>query len=72
MTDPVTSGTDEREEAFNLSLRKFLKQVGITSQREIERVVRDGGVSGDEIAVSVHLKGEGGLDHTVEGRIRLP
>ena len=72
MDDPVTSGTDEREGAFNLSLRKFLKQVGITSQREIERVVREGGVSGDEMTVSVHLKGEGGLDHTVEGRIRLP
>jgi len=25
------------EERFNLSLRKFLKQVGVTSQREIER-----------------------------------
>lgn len=72
MDDPVTSGTDEREEAFNLSLRKFLKQVGITSQREIERVVRDGSVGGEEMTVSVRLTGEGGLDHTVEGRIRLP
>ena len=72
MSDPVTSGTNEREEAFNLSLRKFLKQVGITSQREIERVVREGGASGDEMTVSVRLTGEGGLDHTVEGRIRLP
>lgn len=72
MDDPVTSGTDEREEAFNLSLRKFLKQVGITSQREIERVVREGTVTGEEMTVSVRLTGEGGLDHTVEGRIRLP
>ena len=72
MSDPVTSGTNGREEAFNLSLRKFLKQVGITSQREIERVVREGGASGDEMTVSVRLMGEGGLDHTVEGRIRLP
>ena len=72
MDDPVTAGTSEREERFNLSLRKFLKQVGITSQREIERVVREGAVTGDELTVSVHLKGEGGLDHTVEGRIRLP
>jgi hypothetical protein len=32
---------------FNMSMRKFLKQVGITSQREIERVVREqSGVEG--------------------------
>ncbi len=29
------------EDAFNASLRKFLKKVGITSQREIEKAVRD-------------------------------
>ena len=27
------------EDALNTSLRKFLKKVGITSQREIERAV---------------------------------
>ena len=29
------------EDAFNASLRRFLKKVGITSQREIEKAVRD-------------------------------
>ena len=29
------------EDVFNASLRKFLKQVGVTSQREIEKAVRD-------------------------------
>ena len=29
------------EEALNMSIRKFLKKVGITSQREIEQAVRD-------------------------------
>ena len=29
------------EDVFNASLRKFLKKVGITSQREIEKAVRD-------------------------------
>ena len=29
------------EDALNNSLRKFLKKVGITSQREIERAVRE-------------------------------
>ena len=34
------------EDIFNASLRKFLKKVGITSQREIEKAVRDGIASG--------------------------
>jgi len=34
------------EDVFNVSLRKFLKKVGITSQREIEKAVRDALASG--------------------------
>jgi Family of unknown function (DUF6494) len=34
------------EDVFNESLRRFLKKVGITSQREIERSVRDALASG--------------------------
>ncbi len=30
------------EEAFNISIRKFLKHFGVTAQREIEQVVRKG------------------------------
>jgi Family of unknown function (DUF6494) len=40
------------EEAFNLSTRRFLKQLGVTSQREIEQGVRDqidaGALQGNE------------------------
>jgi hypothetical protein len=40
------------DEVFNLSIRKFLKIVGIGSQREIERAVRqgieDGAIKGTE------------------------
>jgi Family of unknown function (DUF6494) len=40
------------EEAFNMSIRKFLKKVGVTSQREIEVAVREqlqaGALQGDE------------------------
>ena len=39
------------EDVFNTSLRGFLKKVGITSQREIEKAVRDALASG-------HLKGD--------------
>ena len=34
------------EDAFNMSIRKFLKKVGVTSQREIEQAVRDAVDSG--------------------------
>lgn len=34
------------EEALNASLRKFLKKVGVTSQREIEMAVRDAVANG--------------------------
>jgi hypothetical protein len=34
------------EDTFNTSLRGFLKKVGITSQREIEKAVRDAVASG--------------------------
>ena len=41
------------DEVFNMSVRKFLKQVGVTSQREIETAVREqlasGALSGDEV-----------------------
>ena len=40
------------DEVFNLSIRKFLKVVGIGSQREIERAVaqaiEEGGIKGTE------------------------
>ena len=34
------------EDVLNMSLRKFLKKVGITAQREIEQAVRDAAASG--------------------------
>ena len=34
------------EDIFNTSLRRFLKKVGITSQREIEKAVRDAVAAG--------------------------
>jgi len=34
------------EDALNVSVRKFLKKVGITSQREIEKAVREALASG--------------------------
>jgi hypothetical protein len=38
--------TNIDEDRLNVSIRKFLKAVGITSQREIEKAVRDAAESG--------------------------
>jgi hypothetical protein len=45
----VAAATPEKtmnEDVLNTSVRKFLKQVGVTSQREIEQAVRDAVQSG--------------------------
>ena len=48
--DALRSGCPEEatidEDRFNIDVRKFLKEVGVTSQREIERIVREGQVKG--------------------------
>jgi len=65
------------EEVFNIQLRKFLKKVGIQSQREIEQAVRDGIASGalqgnETLKASVRLQlSETGLDVTIEDDIKL-
>ncbi|HEX3209737.1 MAG TPA: DUF6494 family protein [Geminicoccaceae bacterium] len=65
------------EDVFNMSLRKFLKKVGVTSQREIEKAVRDaldqGRLKGDEtLQAEVTLK-VGGVQLTekIDGKIEL-
>jgi hypothetical protein len=65
------------EDAFNMSIRKFLKKVGVTSQREIETAVREavasGKLSGDEkLTARVQLSiGDIGLDVAIDGDINL-
>ena len=60
-------------EEFNMSMRKFLKQVGVTSQQEIERIVREADLEGKtSLDVKVVLTAEGtDLNHVVEGRIAI-
>jgi len=60
------------ESSFNMAVRKFLKEVGVTSQREIERVVRDGKVEGLELRLRMTLTAENApLKHVVEQTIDL-
>ena len=65
------------EETFNLQVRRFLKKVGVTSQREIEKAVRDamasGALSGSEqVRASVTLKlPDLGVEIDIDDRIAL-
>jgi len=65
------------EDVLNTSLRKFLKTVGVTSQREIEKAVRDalasGRIKGSETlpAKVVLTIGRVNLSHTIEGSLEL-
>ena len=60
-------------EDFNMTMRKFLKQVGVTSQQAIEEAMRDAGLeatAGKEFTAKVVLTVDGlDLTHTVEGKI---
>ena len=65
------------EDVFNMELRKFLKHVGVTSQREIEQAVRDalaaGRLKGDEKLRARMVLTVGGLDleHEITSDIAL-
>jgi hypothetical protein len=65
------------EERFNMDIRRFLKKVGITSQREIERAVREalaGGTlkGGESLPVRVTLEMDRlGLSVPIDGEIAL-
>ena len=65
------------EDAYTMSIRKFLKKVGVTSQREIEQAIRGavetGDLSGTEtLKAKVVLTIDGvGLDVAIDGDIAL-
>jgi hypothetical protein len=65
------------DEAFNLSIRKFLKVVGVSSQREIEQAVAkaiaEGALAGTEVFPARMTLEVGRLSLRVDfdGEIRL-
>ena len=76
--DAATGGVSTYQEnemdddKFNMSLRKFLKHVGVTSQREIERVVREGNLGQGKLEVKMVLTAAGtDLNHVIEQDIDL-
>ena len=56
---------------FNMSMRKFLKQVGVTSQQAIEKAMREAGdTSSKSFQAKVVLTVDGlDLEHVVTGDI---
>ena len=57
---------------FNMSMRKFLKQVGVTSQKQLEAVADNmpGGIT--EMKVKMVLTVDGtNFEHVIEGHIDL-
>ena len=65
------------EDNFNTSLRKFLKTVGVSSQREIEKAIRDaiekGRLKGNEkLPAKMTLTIAGAdLSYVIDGTIEL-
>ena len=65
------------EETFNLSVRRFLKKLGVTAQREIELGVRErldsGELQGDETLPARATVSVQGVDReiVIEGDIKL-
>ena len=65
------------EDKLNNSLRKFLKTVGVTSQREIEKAIRDavksGKIKGNEKLPAKMVLTVGGvhLNYEVKGDLEL-
>ena len=56
---------------FNMSMRKFLKQVGVTSQQAIEEALRGAEASGKTYAVKAVITiQELGMTHEVSGEIK--
>lgn len=65
--------TNMETDPFNVSMRKFLKQVGVTSQQAIEKAVEQKGLKGQgKLVIKAVITSEvAGLHHVVEGEIDL-
>jgi hypothetical protein len=60
------------EDKFNMAMRQILKLVGVTSQREIERIGREGKIEGTKLKLRMTLTAENTpLNHVVEETIDL-
>ncbi len=58
------------DDGFNMSMRKFLKQVGITSQKAIEDALRDASNGNYKVDAKIVIE-DVDLEHTVSGTIKI-
>lgn len=65
------------EDTFNLDLRKFLKRFGVTSQRDLENLVREGTEKGTlsgrpalRVRATLHVDGVGEITR-IDDELRL-
>ena len=69
-------GATMNEDKVNMEIRKFLKKVGITSQREIEKALQEADAAGKlgagpfKASMTLEIAGLD-LSHTVEGEIAV-
>ena len=60
------------DEKLNMSLRKFLKHLGVTAQLQIEEAVRASGKTSGKVAITGRVVAPDiGLDHEVDGELDL-
>jgi ribosomal protein L1 len=65
------------EDTLNMEVRKYLKKVGVTSQREIEHAIQKAieskminGAENLEVKMTLNIPAIG-LNHSIEGKIAL-
>ena len=59
-------------EKLNMSLRKFLKHLGVTAQQQIEEAVRVSGKTSGKVVITGRVVApEIGLDHEIDGELTL-
>jgi uncharacterized protein DUF6494 len=65
------------DDTLNMSVRKFLKKVGVTSQREIEQAVREAAAagrlrSGEKLAIRAEVTlGAIGMNIEIDGELEV-
>ena len=58
------------DEDFNMSMRMFLKQVGVTSQKAIEDALRDANNGEYKVDAKITIE-DVAMEHTVSGTIKI-
>ena len=58
------------DDGFNMSMRKFLKQVGVTSQKAIEDALREANNGEYKVDAKITIE-DVAMEHTVSGTIKI-